>query len=581
MGDDSEYQEAQRLVAEINRVAAAINRELDRQAQLIAELDFLMRALPVLTANTAEMGRHVHSDLGELAERVKGEELNADALLGLLQNLSERYFAYKNLSTATKTITQSTDEYHTKFAYYHELRRVTLGYVVGLDSHIVSSEMARKKVEKAYLQNSEYWLTYCITATMLWASDEHEAATRAVNKALSLNPAKASLFFLLVSLRFARLDAAVKWYSYYLDKVDASKLGGDWQYLLQAYLSGALGGSHELEARAQERFSAMIAQVQVANISYDKDVASRAFAYAKAKPHVTEFPFSLLRECCNDHEALRQLLTAAERNALLAEEFSRIAAEEAPEGVDLAATIENTLYNLIEAMDADEERVYKRIKHNEFIVAAKGNLALAQIAYDERYPADQRSNFGDLLIGWAFSDGDVRVSPVIRRFSLSFLKDWIGVGLKQFAEDYRRLEQERYEIAIGGWSFSCSEDEGDLAVQKFEDYYGKNKWKDFVKDKFVLTWGAAVAVSLAILVFLLVSGSFVSSAVVVAVLLGICGAFLLWRRVVDLNAALADVKRVNMERIRKVLIELGDWRKAYRAEDAAFADVQQSLAFFD
>ena len=179
------------------------------------------------------------------------------------------------------------------------------------------------------------------------------------------------------------------------------------------------------------------------------------------------------------------------------------------------------------------------------------------------------------------SEGDVRVSPTNRRFSIRFLKDWIAAGFRQYAEDYQKLECERYEIKLGEWSFVCAEDEGDLAVQKFEDHYGKTKWKDFVKDKFVLLWGASVAAAAAIIAALLITGTFSSAAVVVAVLLGICGAFLLWRRVVDLNTVLADAKRVKIETIRRVLGELGEWRAAYKREDAAFADLQQALAFFD
>ena len=120
MSDDSEYQEAQQLVNEINRVIAAINYERQRNADLVNEINFLLQALPIVTAQTAEMGQYVHADLGELAEVVKSEELDAGSLLALLADLSARYFSYKNLSTATKNITQSTDEYYTKFAYYHE-----------------------------------------------------------------------------------------------------------------------------------------------------------------------------------------------------------------------------------------------------------------------------------------------------------------------------------------------------------------------------------------------------------------------------------------------------------------------------
>ena len=70
---------------------------------------------------------------------------------------------------------------------------------------------------------------------MLWANNEEEAAKRAMTKALSKDYFSSALYFLLVNLRFTRVDAAKKWYLCYLDRVDMENLGDEWQYLLQAY----------------------------------------------------------------------------------------------------------------------------------------------------------------------------------------------------------------------------------------------------------------------------------------------------------------------------------------------------------
>lgn len=581
MATDSEIQEMQALQAQINQTIQMYNYEVVRQQELVTELNWLTGAVAAVIPVAAAMGAEVHGDLGRLAERVKAEELTATELFASLEDLSESYFRYKSLSTATKNITQFTDEYYRVFGYYHELRRITLGYVVGLDSHIVSSEAARKKVEKAYLQNSEYWLTYCIAATMLWASGEREAAERGVGKALSLQPAKAALYFLLVNLRFRRMSAAAKWYAYYLDRTDAASLGDDWQYLLQAYLSGAMGDSGELEEKTRQRFEEMFAHVQVQNIMFDRDVAARAQAYADSFPLTTDFAFGLLRECSTDFEELRQLLTMAERVPSIAAEFNAIAEEQLPEGDDLLNTIEDTLYNLIEAMDWQEEKVYRRIKYNELIVAANGDIPLATEAFEQRYPVEGSAGLGELLLRWAFSSGDTRVSPLIRRFAIRMLRGWMLTGFNNYREEYRRRERERYEVHVGGWSFTCSEDEADLAAQKYDEHFGKSKWKDFLKDKFVLVWGAACALSLAIIVGLIATRALNGALVVIAVLLGISGGFLLWRRIVDLDAVLQNKKLVNLELIRKTLAELGDWRTAYKTADAAFGDLEQAFAYFD
>ena len=129
--------------------------------------------------------------------RIQEADVSTSELFKLIDDLTNSYFTFKNLSTASKNVTQFTDEYYTRFKFFNELRRITLGYVIGLDAHICSDETMRKKVEEVYLQNSEYWLAYAIMAVMLWASDEEEAAKRAMSKALTMDYFSTSLFFLL------------------------------------------------------------------------------------------------------------------------------------------------------------------------------------------------------------------------------------------------------------------------------------------------------------------------------------------------------------------------------------------------
>ena len=184
MATDEELAERQRLISEINSLRNRINRALVEQDNLEAELSFVISAIASLTVAADRMAKGVTQDVGTLTKKVSREEVDARDLLQQLRDLSERYFNYKNLSTATKNLTQYTDEYYTRFEFYHELRRIALGSVMAVDANIVSHATARTRVEKAYLANTDYWLSYAISAVMLWWSDEEEAAIRAMKKAL-------------------------------------------------------------------------------------------------------------------------------------------------------------------------------------------------------------------------------------------------------------------------------------------------------------------------------------------------------------------------------------------------------------
>ena len=240
---DEEYREYQRLVDEYNRLVRLNN-------ELIEQIDYAERSMSVLAGNMAAVSANVVPNVKYISDKVDVADADIDTLIHALESLTEQYFTFKELSTASKNLTQLNDEYFTKFQFFNKLRRITLGYVIGLDSYIISNETLRKEVEKCYLSNTDYWLAYAIMSVMLWASDEKEAAYRAMQKALKMDSKKSSVFYMLVNLRFERRSAAAKWYVYYLDRTDVNDLGDEWQKLLQAYLAGRHGHqciSHSLQ----------------------------------------------------------------------------------------------------------------------------------------------------------------------------------------------------------------------------------------------------------------------------------------------------------------------------------------------
>ena len=219
---EREQQEIERLINEINRL-------VDENNRLTNEINEALENINILRNNVVTL----HNNLEPRMRGVSGEvEVNSEqtqAVSRAIKEMSSQYFTFKALSTASKNVTQYTDEYHTRFSYYNNLRRITLGYVIGLDSNFVSNENMRQMVEKAYLQNSEYWLAYATMAVMLWASNEKEAAKRALDKAMFIEPQKASLYFMLINLRFSRNETAQNWFVNYMDRVNPSNLGEEWQ----------------------------------------------------------------------------------------------------------------------------------------------------------------------------------------------------------------------------------------------------------------------------------------------------------------------------------------------------------------
>lgn len=576
---EAERREAEALQREISRAESQINRTIYENTNLEKELDLSIRNVYRLIDQCGVLDKNVYEQMNWLSGIVSKAEITTKDVFDALNELTRAYFTFKNISSASKNMTQLTEEYHTKFSYYHELRRITLGYVVGLDANIVSSESMRKKVEKVYLQNSDYWLAYAISSVMLWASDEQEAAFRAVSKSLSINYFNTCLFLLLINLRFNRIDAARKWYINYLDRADLRHLGEEWQYLLQAYLFGAFGADEQFQQEIAARFQDMLKQVEVSTLDFGKRFSNKAIAFAQVYLHTTEQHYPMLGRYCLEYGEMKQLLSEAEKNIKIAKDYQALAETEIDEGRDLAQRIENVLYSLISNYDADEWKVVKKLKYNEAVVSAKGDVQAAQAKYNAMYAdTKMKTSLGDLLLYWAFDEDANQTQLAVKRFSIALMKESIAKGFARFAENYRQNEREKYTIDIDGCKLTCDESNFEPAKASLEKYYDKNKWKDKWKDKFVFLYGlllVAALITLGVMPFF-----FSKIALTLSVIVGLAGSFLLWRRLVDVGKILLEKKRKGVLKLKETLVEMGQWRCDYKEADAQNEELLHAIGKF-
>lgn len=566
---DNDQERAQQLINQIN----ALRRE---NAQLEAELESAERNVSILTRNVGVLEGNVHTTMSGLSNHVDATAQDVSFFFDALKDLTEQYFIFKNLSTASKNLTMYTDQYYTKFSYYNKLRRITLGYVIGLDGAIISDKALRLEVEKAYLQNTDYWLAYAIMAVVLWAEDEREGASRAMTKALSMDYYRSSVFFVLINLRFDRLQPARNWYLNYLEKVDMSKLGDEFQYLLQAYLNGLFGSDPEFEQIVSENFKRLLAQAEATTVDFGDKFVHGAYAYADAHLHRTEETFPTLREVSSDYAKLIKLLSNAEKHTDLAEAYVRLAEEPDDLAEEQAQRVENVLYGLISGYDDAEWQVVKEQKRNEAIMDARGDLKAAQEKYDLLYAhLNEKKPLADLMVTWAFSEDPTKTNHTVKRFTISLMKERIFRGYEKYAEDYRKQEPERCNIMIDGCSLSCREDEEELQLRKMDTFFSKNRLKDLFADKYIQIYSLVCLVALLILVVMAFSFSVV--ALTIAVLAGVLGGFLLWRRIVDVGRMLDEKKRLAFIKLQQALEELRQWRKLFHAADAHLADIESAL----
>lgn len=575
-----DYEEEQR---EIERLIDEINRLVDENNRLTEEINMALSNINVLQNNVISLYNSFEPKMSRLSGEVYTNSDHTDAVRQAIEEMSTQYFAFKSLSTASKNVTQYTDEYYTRFSYYNQLRRITLGYVIGLDANFVTSENMRKTVEKAYLQNTEYWLAYATMAVMLWATDEKEAACRALDKAMFIEPQKAALYFMLINLRFSRNQTAQRWLLNYMERVNSSNLGEEWQYLLQAYLAGAFGEDEGFQAEVGKYFKKMLVQSEATTADFRKRFVDRAYQYADTYLHRTKESFAYLKGTCSDYGQLMDTLSNAEKNSLMARYYEALLYEEDKRGEDIAQRIENVLYALINNYDDAELEVVKKIKLNEHIIAAQGDQSAAQRKFDAEFGGRGNKNFAGLLTDWAFTE-DNNITPLsVRRFSISFMKDWIFKGYEKYAMSYRDTEKQAYLFNVDGCEVTCTENDFSKGKESIEQYYEKNKWKNVFADKFIKIYGLIALVGLVMLVIMgiqLGKGHFSPVALTAGILLVLLGVFLLWRQTVVMLEQLKEKQRLGIQRLQHALEELGEWRSLYHREDEKLSDLEKALKQF-
>lgn len=568
----AEREEAERLRAEIRRLKNQIERTTLENRNLQSELSSLVQDVQILTESAAAMDVEVNKSMEYVKNRIQDADVNTGELFALIDDLTNSYFMFKNMSNASKNVTQFTDEYYTRFRFFNELRRITLGYVVGLDAHICTDETIRKKVEEVYLQNTEYWLAYAIMAVMQWANDEEKAAKRAMSKALTMDYFSTSLFFLLINLRFSRLDAAKKWYLSYLDRVDMENLGKEWQYLLQAYLSGVFGIDKEFNHLVNDCFTNMLEHMESIHPNYGNNVIDKTLAYSNTYIHVTKSEFETLRRNSPDYEELKHLLSSAEKNGELAVHFRQIVENDSIVETNIFQRIENILYALINAYDKEELKVIKNKCYNEMILKSKGDLGIAKQCYNNQFKNENATNsLEKLLFSWAFEEDPNKVDITVKKFSVLYLKKWIAKGFQSYAEGYRKNEKEKIRIEIDGWEGECDENSFCEAQTELQKHYNENRVWNTIKDKYVLFFIGMAIASLVILGITVVK--FNKIALVIGILSGVVSGFLLWRRISDMQTILRLKREKGYELLKKALEELESWREMYKKADEKNMDL--------
>ncbi len=482
-----EQEELERLVDEYNCLADRRNRLVEEYNELVEELQYFLDATIDAINNAIAVQKYVVPKLDYSAGHVAEIAELVNTVQAEIEQLSAKFFILKNISTASKKLTQLNNEYQRNFGLYNTLRRVALGYVVGVDKHIISSKKLRETVEKNYLQNADYWISHCLMATMLWVNDEREAAGRAVSKAMGINQHKSSLYFLLINLHFGRSEAASKWFEYYIQDVDVNNVGDEIRVLLQAYLYNICGNDIDFKTKMRDAFNTLLSSIKNFTSSYEATICNRVLEFISVHVHKTAEEFIALQNTCADYSGLIVALENAEKNAEFAKYFDGLFNEDADAPKNMIERIQNVLYDLINTYDEAEMEIVRGMDYNDMILRARGDIAAAQKMYDAKYQSQRPQTLGDLMVKLALPSNGDDVDIRVRKFAVTFLCESIISAFILFRKQYKAQAKDSHEVTVDSFRITVKEADPHEAMNELQNYYKKNRNKFIRRDKAVKT----------------------------------------------------------------------------------------------
>lgn len=568
---EEEAQRQQELINEYNRLVAQVNAARHEQAileaqlqQAIIDVDSSESIVRAITPDANDTMRHMNVKLETEGDYIK-------ECLAVLDDVIDSYFKYKNQSTAAKNITQLYDRYYTQYASYKDLRRVAIGYLIGVNTQLFTTDEPRKLVERVYLMNTEYWLAYAIMSVQLWVSNEREAAERAVRQAIETDERKSNLFYTLVNLRFGRMDAAKMWYTRYFKDYDPKNVNDDFQYLLQALLTGVLGKDRDFEAECNADINAMFERLKQERLDLEQRLVREVGAFINTRPHVTSKEYAKLGWACPEYQEILNALSNAETNDKLLKEFERIENAEHDKTLPLDYRMENSLFYLIDAYDDEEGEILDSIRFNQMVTEARGDMDRAQVAFKNFMNERNKAvDLGQLMVRYAL-ETDGKIDASVQKFAYEFVRPYIRKAAEEFALSYRKSVKQKYNFDIDGAKFAADENGKAVGEAAINATYKKRAINETMKDKSFKVAAITGFIALAIGIILVATLSNFMPVVVIAVVLFVvfaaCVAVMILRAV-KIKQHLDFYRNKALTLLQDALSQLSQWRTDFTAADA-------------
>ena len=328
-----------------------------------------------------------------------------------------------------------------------------------MDSGLVQAETVRGLSEELMITAPRYWLAPALVALGAWMRGDPRLAGKAVAEAVSRDPDKAALFFLLVLQRWRRDDAVAQWIERYVDHLDPLELAPEFRIMLDATTTGLFG--HAARARVADTVRRWTDGLRTHPSLAEKQVRRWTAVIEGLRSTAPDRP--ALRAHSPDWTRLVDLAGRANVFAN-ADDFLDAAltpTDAAADGLDVR--VDAVLDRLTGDFDRDEAPLRHRAADLQAVVDHDGDLEAARRARAGAAAGDPTTDFLSLL-GDAALDDDTVAPPATRRLAIVLSRPWATAAVERIADQLRAEWPTGITIRHDGWQGVLDEENSDEAL---------------------------------------------------------------------------------------------------------------------
>ncbi len=366
-----------------------------------------------------------------------------------------------------------------QFSGYISIRRTVMGIVRDFDINLVRNSTIQELSEELWITSSRYWLSYALIALTAWVNDYPDLARNALSECVRRDPPKSTLFFCLMNLRFARIEAAKLWFFEYIRTLDPTHLRRETAVLLQAYLGGIFGNDKELEDNVVsiiEEWIRLLSENEEASNSLQK--AYEDYISSMTVNATFSYP-AMAKYCTTSSETQTALRESSKFQPLIDLVASLDVREQERTPENYKSRVDVILNDLISSYDTEELELKRQQEYFRCIVETGGVVEQAEEQYRQRQELENADfNIGAQMLRWAIYDDSDTTNVTVRRFGMQNTKTWFKSAIEAFDARLAMLIPTSYHLRIDTWEGISNGNDLESQAEALKNHFENNKFQN-------------------------------------------------------------------------------------------------------